>query len=119
MTNSRGHGRYMSKVLEQTHCPRHDCGSSDAFTVYTRGDGTYDATCFSCGTYFNFVNDDIARYKDTATGRVIELPRHEEVKTIHNGNTFSPAESSPVPQNIGAAKLTVSEALDHPVPQVA
>ena len=38
-----------SKVIEQISCI--SCSSSDAFTVYQQANGSFDATCFSCGHY--------------------------------------------------------------------
>lgn len=44
----------MGKVLKQTKCPNRDCGSSDAFTVYSDNRGNpKDATCFSCDYWTN------------------------------------------------------------------
>lgn len=99
----------MSKVLEQTRCPRHlDCGSSDGFTVYLQDDGTMDATCFACNTFFHVVNDDIAKCKDTHTGAIIEYPRHPGVEKVTEERAFSFPE-----QQLG--KLTVNDSLSHPI----
>lgn len=40
-------GKYIHKIA----CTNSVCGSSDAMAVYQKEDGTYDATCFSCGHF--------------------------------------------------------------------
>jgi len=43
----------MGTMLEQTRCLNPECGSSDALTLYEQEDGSINATCFSCGEYFD------------------------------------------------------------------
>jgi len=40
----------MSRFVMHTACD--SCGSSDALAVYLKEDGTYNATCFSCESFF-------------------------------------------------------------------
>lgn len=43
--------RKLSRGQFVRHMPCTSCESSDAMAVYQQEDGTYDATCFSCGHY--------------------------------------------------------------------
>lgn len=64
------------KFIEHTACTSPSCGSSDAMAVYQQDDGTYNATCFSCGHFeFNPYGEGVqpATSSGAAEGNVVEL----------------------------------------------
>lgn len=90
----------MGKVVEQTACP--NCDSSDAFTVYSKEDGTLDGYCYSCKAY---VRDP---YKD-----------HQQADASKEAQKANPlvgsfASSSPSPTKV----YSLDEALVHPIREI-
>ena len=97
----------MKKVLEQTACPNLQCGSSDAFTIYLQGDGSIDATCYSCG-YFTK-----SPYEDLASDANTEFHGSSNSSLVNTTEALRPVTSHP---SEGKQKVTsVQEALDHPI----
>lgn len=59
------------KFVQHIACTAPDCDSSDAMAVYSQADGTFDATCFSCGHYDP---DPYATGNQTNSGRAKIIP---------------------------------------------
>jgi twinkle protein len=91
----------LSKVLEQTACPK--CDSSDAFTIYQKSDGKQDAYCFSCSHYSH------DPYKDTQ-------PVSSETKPVGSLSARRSSHYQPAASHNSEYRVdSVEEALSHPV----
>jgi twinkle protein len=48
----------MGELIRHTACPSEECGSSDAFAIYKREDGTFNGYCYSCGKDYQHIQED-------------------------------------------------------------
>lgn len=95
----------MGKVLEQTSCPRPNCGSSDAFTVYQEDNGDINAWCYSCAAYFKYDKS-----------RECYISNRDEEMYSKNNNTTTDFVQSPSAATQFVDKVSgVDEALMHPI----
>lgn len=85
---------FQHKVLEQTACP--SCSSSDAFTIYDKGDKK-DGYCFSCSYFSKDPDKDLNRSTSESTpydhvqygtshhsGSRMKTPSLDEVKSLNS-----------------------------------
>jgi twinkle protein len=92
-------------MLYQGECPKADCGSSDAFTVYSRPDGSHTAYCYSCDSYFDHTYMETYLNEETPT----------KVKGTSAVGRSSPPESHASSGLFKKASMDVEQALTHPV----
>ena len=104
----------MGKVLEQRKCINPHCESSDALTVYQGVDGTKNAFCWSCDTYFSEkkLSDALEMIADSTD----QTNDHKKtVSSINHHNDNEEDRITSAPAITGSFVSSVEEASSHPI----